>query len=94
MVMTITHEAAAWYIKELELKPGDSLRFFGKVYGPHNGFSVGINKQTPDEIFYETTIEGVRFYVERFDEWFFNGQQLQITMREDGYEPLTQFVVV
>lgn len=94
MAITITQEAAKWYIQELDLKPGDYLRFFGKVYGPHNGFSVGINKQSPDDIFYEVEIEGVHFYVEKFDEWFFNGQRLDVSMREDGYEPLTQFVTV
>lgn len=92
MALTITKEAANWYIQELELKQGDYLRFFGKVYGPHNGFSVGINKQSPDDIFFEVELNGVHFYVEKFDEWFFNGQYLEVTMREDGYEPVTKFV--
>lgn len=92
MAFKISTDAADWYIRELELNDGDFLRFYGKVYGPHNGFSVGINKQQPDDVLFQETINGITFYVEKFDEWFFNDQELQVTMREDGYEPVTAFI--
>lgn len=87
MKLTVSKEAAQWYIKELDLEPGDSIKFFGKVYGPHGGFSFAIHKQDPSDPLTLITVEGINFYVERFDEWFFADKDLDITMRDDGYEP-------
>lgn len=93
MAMKISHDAAQWYIRELELNQGDHLRFFGKVYGPHGGFSIALNKQDPDKILFSEIVDGIIFYVEEFDEWFFNDKDLNISMREDGYEPIYEFIV-
>ncbi|WZU01955.1 Fe-S cluster assembly protein HesB [Erysipelothrix sp. D19-032] len=87
MKLTITNEAAKWYIEEMGLVPGDSIKFFGKVYGPHGGFSFAIAKEEPTNPLMLITEEGVNFYVEQFDEWFFNDKEVNIKMRADGYEP-------
>lgn len=88
MELTVSNDAAKWYIKEMDLKPGDSIKFFGKVYGQHGGFSFAIAKEVPSKPFILITEEGINFYIEQFDEWFFTDKDLNVTMREDGYEPV------
>ncbi len=93
MKLTITNEAAKWYIEEMGLVPGDSIKFFGKVYGPHGGFSFAIAKEEPTNPLMLIKEEGVNFYVEQFDEWFFNDKEVNIKMRADGYEPEYEVIV-
>ena len=42
MKIEINDEAAKWYEDNVDLKPGNGIRFYGKVYGKtmvHEGFS-------------------------------------------------------
>lgn len=91
MKLNITEEAANWYIKEMDLTDGDSLKFFGKVYGK-NGFSIAlaVMKATRPEA--STTINGVTFYVERADAWFFEGHDLSVTLDSKLKEPNYEMV--
>ncbi|QIK69222.1 Fe-S cluster assembly protein HesB [Erysipelothrix sp. HDW6C] len=93
MELTVSKDAAQWYIREMDLVAGDSIKFFGKVYGPHGGFSFAIAKQEPTNPFELVTVEGINFYVEQFDEWFFADKDLHITLREDGSEPNYEVIV-
>ncbi len=86
MKLTISEEAANWYIKELNLQAGDSLRFFGKVYGV-NGFSLAINKAEPSKTNTNTKVNDVLFYIEDTDTWFFEDKNLSITIDKDLKEP-------
>lgn len=86
MKLTITDAAATWYINELGLKAGDSLRFFGKVYGV-NGFSLAINKAEPTKTTVHTKVNDVLFYIEDTDTWFFEDADLNISIDETLKEP-------
>ncbi len=86
MKLTISKEAAAWYIQEMELQAGDSIKFFGKVYGK-DGFSFALAKMEPSRPEVEVIIDDVRFYVERADAWFFSEQDLDITLDTERNEP-------
>lgn len=86
MTLTISNDAAQWYIEELGLKAGESLRFFGKVYGV-NGFSLAINKAEPSKSSTKTRVNDVLFYIEDTDTWFFEDADLHISMDEVLKEP-------
>lgn len=63
----------------MEVEKGESIRFFARYGGSsplHEGFSLGVTKENPDEIAIETKKEGVRYYIESRDEWFFDGHDL------------------
>lgn len=90
MKLTVTHEAAQWYIKEMDLEAGDSIKFFGKVYG-ENGFSFALTKMEPSRPLIETVVDDIRFYVEKSDAWFFNDRDLTITLGEERNEPVYKF---
>ena len=52
-----------------------SIQFFARYGGSsplHEGFSLGVRMEEPDEVAVETEVEGVRYYIERRDEWFFD----------------------
>lgn len=86
MKLVISDEAANWYIKEMELKSGDSIKFFGKVYGK-DGFSFALAKMEPTRPEVEVIKDGVRFYVEKSDAWFFSEQDLVIGLDDSLNEP-------
>ena len=87
MKLTISEKAAQWFIDELDLKKGDSIKFFGSVYGPHNGFSVTIAKVEPSRPFHITEKYGINFFVEKSDSWFFDNADLDISLSDTLNEP-------
>lgn len=87
MKFEITPQAAQWYVKELRLKEGESLKFFGKVYGTRDGFSFAIAKEEPTNPFKLVTIDGVNFYIEKTDAWFFEDINLTVDFDTKLNEP-------
>ncbi len=83
MKLTITEEAANWFIEELNLNKGDSIKFFGKVYGPHGGFSIAMDKVEPSRPFHTEVVKGINFYVEKNDAWSLDNAILSINFNEE-----------
>lgn len=87
MKLEVSQEAANWFIHEMDLVAGDSIRFFGKVYGTRDGFSFALAKMEPSRSLIETMVDGVRFYIEKADEWFFSEIDLNVTFNPERNEP-------
>ncbi len=86
MKINITDDVAKWYKEELALDDGDSVKFFGKVYGV-NGFSIALAVMEPSRPLAQVEKYGVTFFVEKSDSWFFEGVDLNITLNEEMNEP-------
>ncbi|WHY59009.1 HesB/YadR/YfhF family protein [Peribacillus simplex] len=90
MKLTISDQAAKWYIDELGLQEGSHLRFYVR-YGGHStvqsGFSLGIMQEEPENAAAVTTINEINFYVEEKDLWYFDGHDLLINFNEKLTEP-------
>lgn len=84
MKLQISKEAASWYKQELDLKDGDFVRFFVKLYGGiptvHPNYSLGVLKEEPKNISIQTTCDGVTFYFDEHDAWYLNEFNLNILM--------------
>lgn len=94
MKLTITPKAQEWFKKELELAEGQGIKFYGKVYGKtqvHDGFSVGMSVDTPESPLIEENVNGMMFFVEEADEWFFKGYDLVVNFDEKLDEPEYEF---
>lgn len=94
MKLTITSKAQAWFKQELELAEGQGIKFYGKVYGKtqvHDGFSVGMAVDTPERPLIEENVNGMLFFVEEADEWFFKGYDLVVDYDEELDEPKYEF---
>ncbi|CAH0165030.1 hypothetical protein SRABI96_01051 [Peribacillus sp. Bi96] len=90
MKLTISDQAAKWYIDELELQEGSHLRFYVRYGGystVQSGFSLGIMQEEPENAAAVLTINKINFYVEEKDIWYFDGHDLHITFNENLTEP-------
>lgn len=95
MEIKITDQALDWYISEMELKPGDGIHFYGKVYGKtnvHEGFSIAMEIKKPSKPEYELKLKDISFFVEPGDIWFFSGYNLNIDYDKSIDGPKYTFV--
>ncbi|WP_163102191.1 HesB/YadR/YfhF family protein [Peribacillus alkalitolerans] len=91
MNLTITDEAAKWYIDELGLKGNEnSIRFYVR-YGGYSpiqaGFSLGISDDAPISPIATTEIMGIQFFIEEKDAWYFEGHDLVVGFNTKMKEP-------
>jgi len=92
--ITIDNKAADWYINELQLEKGDMVQFFVRYGGCSNvqkGFSLGVVKQSPEEIGSSVESKGITFFVENRDLWYFDEHDLHVDLDEDGEEPVFHY---
>ena len=91
MKITVSEAAAQWFVDELELTPGATIRFFGKYGGStnvHTGFTTGMELNHPSpELLAETTVADVHFFINHTDDWFFHGFDLSVELDEAQKEP-------
>lgn len=90
MELTVSEEAANWYKNELELEENVDVRFFvryGGVGGRIPGFSLGINIESPDLVHTSTTVNKLHFFIAEEDAWYFEDENLDVTMNDKLDEP-------
>ncbi|MGG3797531.1 HesB/YadR/YfhF family protein [Metabacillus fastidiosus] len=95
MNLEVHRKAADWYINELQLNKGDFVKFFVRYGGCSNiqkGFSLGVMKQAPEEIGTSDEAEGVTFYIEGRDLWYFDQYDLAVYLDEKNNEPLFDYI--
>ncbi len=84
--LQLSPEIIKWFKEEMHLKPGNGIKFFGKVYGEtnaHAGFSAAMGRcDHPNNPVVDQVVDGIHFYVQESDYWFFQGLDAQI-----GYDP-------
>lgn len=81
MNMTVTHEAATWFQKELGVFKGDSVRLFVRYGGEstiHPGFSLGLSVEPPSEIGLSTNAEGILVFMRDDEVWYLDDGNLTI----------------
>lgn len=95
MKINITKAAQKWFQEELGLSEGSGIHFSGKVYGKtevHEGFSVGMAVDKPgSDVMASTEINGVVYYVNNQDDWFFSGYDLEVDYDSERDEPVYHF---
>ncbi|EIJ77989.1 hypothetical protein PB1_10484 [Bacillus methanolicus PB1] len=90
MKIQISDKAAAWYKDEMLLKEGDFVRFFARYGGcstVQQGFSLGVSNEEPNDIGAETKKEGITFYIEEKDLWYFDENDLLVDFNYKLGEP-------
>lgn len=93
MKITLTDAALEWFKHEMEVEKGDTIRFYARYGGSspfHEGFSLGMTREEPIEIGVQTVVDGITYYIDEKDLWFFNEHSLQVdvdsTIDELQYE--------
>lgn len=94
MKLTMNENAAKWYIDELNLNQGDYVRFFVRYGGTGivSGFSLGVSNEAPVNPGIQTELNGVTFYVEEKDLWYFDEYDLNVKYNEKYSEPEFDYV--
>lgn len=91
MNLIISDEAAAWYIDEMNLQTGDTVRFFARYGGcstVQSGFSLGVTKEDETQnIGVQTNAKGITFYIEEKDLWYFDDHDLVVEFNLKFGEP-------
>lgn len=94
MKLVITSEAQNWFKKEVAPTMDKGIRFFGKVYGStniHEGFSIAMSVESPEQPMVELTLDGITYFIEETDDWFFIGYDLYVAYDELKDEPTYRF---
>ncbi|HJF19286.1 MAG TPA: iron-sulfur cluster biosynthesis protein [Enterococcus columbae] len=95
MELTISKQAQQWFDREITLNENQGIRFYGKVYGStpiHEGFSVGLSVDTPQQPIVETIVDNRLYFIEETDQWFFANHDLIVDYDEKLDEPCYRFV--
>ncbi|MFX3623355.1 MAG: HesB/YadR/YfhF family protein [Ectobacillus sp.] len=90
MNISVSKEAVQWYKDELMLQEGDFIRFFVQYGGcstVQKGFSLGVRKDTPMNAAVKTKKDGITFFVEDEDEWYFDDHNLSVTYHNGEEAP-------
>ncbi|MCZ0704374.1 uncharacterized protein YneR [Natronobacillus azotifigens] len=81
MEISITQPAFKWLTEEMDVTNGDSIRFFVRYggQGAQSGFSLGLSRNdVPFEPYSKTEMNGITFFVEKKDAWYFDERDLQV----------------
>ena len=90
MQLTIDKKAQAWFEEEMGVSKERGVRFLGKVYGCspiHEGFSLAVEVDAPSNPYVSVEENGITYFVETGDEWFFQGHNLEVGFDEKLKEP-------
>ena len=90
MQLTIDKKAQAWFEEEMGVSKERGVRFLGKVYGCspiHEGFSLAVEVDAPSNPYVSVEENGITYFVETGDEWFFQGHNLEVSFDEKLKEP-------
>lgn len=85
MEIIVTDSAQDFVKNEMLVEAGAAVRFISRVYGKtqvHEGFSVGVNVVEPDEVLAGYEANGILYYIDKADEWFFNGYDFEVDYDE------------
>lgn len=85
MDIYISNLALTWFKDEVGLQAGSHIRFYPMIYGSspvQENFSLGFSVEEPVDTAASTTADGIQFYVEETDVWFFNGHDLHVEYNE------------
>lgn len=95
MNIQVTNDAANWYKSEMSLKDGDKLRFFVRYGGINTfqpGFSLGVEIEEPFDIGVSTIVNGITFFIEEKDLWYFSGHNIIVSFNAKINEPEFEYI--
>ncbi|WP_144462341.1 HesB/YadR/YfhF family protein [Siminovitchia fortis] len=90
MQIKISDHAMEWFKDEMFLEKGDNVRFFVRYGGSsplQEGFSLGMNKEEPMDPGVEYNKDGITFFIEERDLWYFKDHDLIVNVDENSDGP-------
>ncbi|WP_164668883.1 HesB/YadR/YfhF family protein [Virgibacillus doumboii] len=89
MNLSVTENAAKWYKSEFEIEQSAQVQFFVRYGfgGIIPGFSLGVRLDKPVDIYASCESEGITFFIDSKDAWYFDDKNLKIQLDEQTDEP-------
>ena len=94
MNIYVTDEAVTWFKEEMMAGEGSHVRFYIRYGGSspiQEGFSLGVSKDEPEDPGAKTETNGLTFYVESDDLWYFDGHDLHVNCENEADGPIYQY---
>lgn len=92
MKLTVDDKAQKWFAEEVGLPEGAGIRFKSRIYGSspvNETFALAIDPSKPHNPAAEFKSDnGLLFFIESDDEWFFQGHDLIVSYDEEQDEPI------
>jgi uncharacterized protein YneR len=85
MLISIDKGAVQWFSKEFEVNKPFSVRMFPQYSGfgeKHKGYSLAFSAEEPSNIGYTQEVNGINFYVEGNDVWFFEDTETLLSFND------------
>ena len=83
MYISIDERAASWFTREFEINKPFNIRMFPQYAGfgnKHKGYSLAFSAESPANIGYTNEVDGITFFVEGNDVWFFEDTETFLTV--------------
>lgn len=94
MLISIDERAAAWFNKEFEINKPFTIRLYPQYAGfgeKHKGYSLAFSAELPANAGYTTDINGITFYVEGNDVWFFENTETYLSVNDLSEEIIVTY---
>ena len=94
MMIHIEQEAYKWFETEFHLPKPYHIRLYPQYAGmgtQHRGFSLAFALEEPTIAETEQTMDGITFYVESNDAWFFDHTNVDIKYCSESEEIVAQY---
>ena len=85
MFISIDEKATSWFTKEFEISKPISIRLFPQYAGfgeKNKGFSLAFSAEMPSNVGFAKEINGITFFVEGNDIWFFEDTETFLTVND------------
>lgn len=85
----MSSEAIQWFKEEVGVKTGEKIKFYPQFYGSspiQPGYSLAFAKQDDIDPIATYEKDGIIFFVENMDEWYFANHNLHIEYNEQKDE--------
>ncbi|WP_080844092.1 HesB/YadR/YfhF family protein [Cytobacillus gottheilii] len=97
MKIQISERALHWFKDEVGLEAGKKVRFYSQIYGTspvQEGYALAftIDSDSRNAVV-ETEADGITFFIEDADLWFFNGHDLHVDYNEKTDEVEYDYII-
>lgn len=89
MLISIDERAAKWFTEEFEYNSPFSIRLFPQYAGfgeKHKGYSLAFSAEMPTNASFSKELNGITFYVEGNDLWFFESTETYLSVDDLHHE--------
>jgi uncharacterized protein YneR len=85
MFISVDEKAAAWFTKEFDINNPLMIRMYPQYAGfgeKHKGYTLAFSAEAPTNASYAKEVNGITFFIEGNDVWFFEDTKTYLSFNE------------